>query len=657
MLICPQCQSENPNTNKFCQHCGRSLTSIVCPECKTNVPLSESNCQNCGTETGTVWWAIISKTQESSLEIREETIDLGVEPSEQEGVGTQILANSGLSSPNSAQEAFLDQHQRYKLLEPLPPLQEITATKEVQVRVLDCKPFQLSPIEANADSVMTMEIPAIAKTYLTLQAQFYEALPAIHDAWQQDNIMVLLIADRSHWPELIQLWHDPKTTQLQILHWLYEMTQLWEALESPHCRQSLLELSNLRVDEDGVLGLQRLYTEADTDQLTLQNLGQVWQVLFRESQRTQFGSLAELLADLHKGNVQTIHDLRSLLEAIATEIQATVPYTLDPQPEQEVVQPAAINVEVAAKQEQFVTPTILQLDEAQDSLTKSDDMATIVLPMQLISLEDAGRTDVGRQRNHNEDFFGIETTINKLEFPNQQVIQARGVYILCDGMGGHAGGEVASNLAVKTLQQYFQTHWQYNLMLPTADAIRDAVLLANQAIYDLNQQDARSGVGRMGTTLVMVLIQNTQVAVAHVGDSRLYRLSSKQGLEQVTVDHEVGQREILRGIEPEIAYGRPDAYQLTQALGPRDENFINPDVQFLELNEDTLLILTSDGLSDNDLIEEHWQTHLEPLLNSETSLESGVSNLIDLANHYNGHDNITAVVIRAKVHSNHQTSE
>jgi protein phosphatase len=139
-----------------------------------------------------------------------------------------------------------------------------------------------------------------------------------------------------------------------------------------------------------------------------------------------------------------------------------------------------------------------------------------------------------------------------------------------------------------------------------------------------------------------------------VGDSRLYRLSSKQGLEQVTVDHEVGQREILRGIEPEIAYGRPDAYQLTQALGPRDENFINPDVQFLELNEDTLLILTSDGLSDNDLIEEHWQTHLEPLLSSETSLESGVSNLIDLANHYNGHDNITAVVIRAKVHSNHE---
>lgn len=207
---------------------------------------------------------------------------------------------------------------------------------------------------------------------------------------------------------------------------------------------------------------------------------------------------------------------------------------------------------------------------------------------------------------------------------------------------------MASTLAVKTLQQYFQTHWQTH-QLPTKESIREAVLLANQAIYDLNQQDGRSGVGRMGTTLVLVLLQNTQVAVAHVGDSRLYRLSRKQGLEQVTLDHEVGQREILRGVEPAIAYSRPDAYQLTQALGPRDENFVNPDVQFLELSEDTLLILVSDGLSDNDLIEHHWHTHLEPLLTSEASLQHGVSRLIDLANQYNGHDNITAVLVRAKV--------
>jgi protein phosphatase len=255
---------------------------------------------------------------------------------------------------------------------------------------------------------------------------------------------------------------------------------------------------------------------------------------------------------------------------------------------------------------------------------------------------------VGRQRHHNEDFFGIETAINKLEFPKDRTVVARGLYILCDGMGGHAAGEVASKEAVKTLQQYFRTHWQ-SQQLPSEDTIREAVRLANQAIYDMNQQDARSGIGRMGTTLVMVLLSNTHVAVAHVGDSRLYRLSRERGLEQVTVDHEVGQRDISRGVEPAIAYARPDAYQLTQALGPREQNFIIPEVQFLELHEDTLLILVSDGLSDNDLLENHWHTHLEPLLSSGASLERGVSELIDLANQYNGHDNITAVVIRAQV--------
>lgn len=95
-----------------------------------------------------------------------------------------------------------------------------------------------------------------------------------------------------------------------------------------------------------------------------------------------------------------------------------------------------------------------------------------------------------------------------------------------------------------------------------------------------------------------------------------------------------------------------DAYQLTQALGPRDEHSINPDVDFFEINEDTLFILASDGLSDNDLLEIHWQTHLKPLLGSGTNLESGVIDLIDLANQYNGHDNITAILIRAKVRPN-----
>ncbi len=106
-----------------------------------------------------------------------------------------------------------------------------------------------------------------------------------------------------------------------------------------------------------------------------------------------------------------------------------------------------------------------------------------------------------------------------------------------------------------TLRQYFQEKWKSSPFLgansnklPGPDVLIEAVQLANKAIYDVNQKNARSGSGRMGTTLVMVLVQDTEAAVAHVGDSRLYRYTRKRGLEQITIDHEVGQREIQRGL-------------------------------------------------------------------------------------------------------------
>lgn len=661
MLICPQCKFENSNTNKFCQNCGASLTHKNCPECSTAVPVNAQSCPNCGTDCGTVWWAIIAKQA-----IGSEEIGTGGDGGNEE-VGTDEGAVPSLSPlPISSQlevGSYLDQEQRYQLLEPLPNLKELAANTEVCIKVLDCQPYQISPLLAVLEnrqkglltpSEEASRIPYLAKPYIALQSQGHSGIPPIHDAWEQSDIQVVLIPERSNWPRLLDLWQENTTSSLQILHWCYQMTQLWALLEPVNCRQSLLNLSNLLLDEDQTLTLGRLYSELLNNQLiadvpadlaeqttaeqeqplTIQALGRVWQALFRQSQRTQFGSVVQMLGDLEIGKIQTIAQLRSRLEEMSSEIVTPTDET------------------VPATEEQYTTaPTMLQFDELDDFNARNDDMPTVVLPMQLSSLQDTGQTDVGRQRHHNEDYFGIETNINKLELPKTRVLQARGLYILCDGMGGHAGGEVASELAVNTLRQYFQERWIAN-QLPTEDSIREAVYLANQAIYELNQKDARSGVGRMGTTLVMLLIQDSHAAVAHVGDSRLYRLTHKRGLEQITVDHEVGQREITRGVEASIAYARPDAYQLTQALGPRDENSINPDVEFFEINEDTLFILVSDGLSDNDLLESHWQTQLLPLLGSSTNLEAGVTDLIDLANQYNGHDNITAILIRAKVRPN-----
>lgn len=701
MLICPQCTFENPHTNKFCQNCGASLSHKVCPECSTEVPVNAQLCHNCGAECGTIWQAIILRTGneeageslsqpglESVLDEQLTLVENLLEPLPTEGVGEEreeknleqddqdnslsILISSSSNFPTSISQltagSFLDSEQRYQLLESLSTAEGNVVKAEVFVRVLDCQPYQISPIEAvlanqqhglvrlGIQSLEANGIPPIAKIYIILQSQNHPGIPTIHDAWQQDDMQVVLIEDRSDWQYLLDLWQDEKTSSLQILHWFYQMTQLWYALEPVNCCQSLLDLSNLRVDEDQTVALRKLYVatpdndsaiassaEAEMETLTIpgqpltiQALGQVWQELFRQSQRTQFGAVIQILDDLEIGKIQTIEQLRSRLEEIAAELET----------------PITVNSAFMAEK-QTTAPTILQLEDSEDFSLKSDDLPTFVLSMQLSSLEDAGRTDVGRQRTHNEDCFGINTKIDKLELPKSKVLQAYGLYILCDGMGGHAGGEIASELAVNSLREYFDECWITNHM-PTEDQIREAVYLANQAIYETNQQDARSGTKRMGTTLVMLLVHDTQAAVAHVGDSRLYRLTRKGGLEQITVDHEVGQREIARGVEANIAYARPDAYQLTQALGPRDQHSINPDIQFFEITEDSLFILVSDGLSDNDLLEIYGQTYLMPFLSSGTSLEQGVTELIDLANQHNGHDNITAILVRAKVRPNMQ---
>ncbi|QLE59125.1 serine/threonine phosphatase [Nostoc sp. TCL26-01] len=667
MLICPQCEFENPNTNKFCQNCGASLSHKVCPECSAEVPANTQHCHNCGAECGTVWWAIVKR---GIGELGAPSGDKGqwglVTGKEEVKEIIEQEDSTALSPCLLSAGSYLDKEQRYQLLESL-----AAESAEVGVKVLDCQPYQISPIAAilanqqqglATPALEANGIPSLAQTYMTLKSSNHPQIPKIHDAWQDGDLQVVLIEDRSHWQYLLDLWQKETTSSLQILSWCYQMTQLWALLEPVNCHYSLLELSNLRLDENQTIALQRLYVEPLNSKLemeyvppevdettaqeeaenlsisqappTVQALGQVWQELFRQSQRTQFGSVIQILGDLEQGKIQAIAQLRSRLAEVAQELEVTIIPTLEPM-----------------EAENTTSPTILQVDELEDTHGKADDMPTVVLSVQLSSLEDAGRTDVGRQRHHNEDYFGIETKIEKIELPKNRNLQARGLYILCDGMGGHAGGEVASELAVNTLRLYFQQNWTTN-QLPTEESIREAVYLANAAIYEKNQQDARSGVGRMGTTLVMLLIQGNQAAVAHVGDSRLYSVTRKWGLEQVTVDHEVGQREITRGVEAAIAYARPDAYQLTQALGPRDETAINPDVDFFEINEDSLLILASDGLSDNDLLEANWQTHLLPLLSSGTNLEQGVTELIDLANQYNGHDNITAILVRAKVRPN-----
>jgi protein phosphatase len=519
--------------------------------------------------------------------------------------------------------AYLDPQQRYQLLEPLPPLQ---SGETVTVKVLDTQPLQVSPLEALEKQPSTPSNPQLetfiitaAGPYFSLASEHSQYFPRLQDAWEQPFYSVILLEDFTNFPLLSDLWSNKKNTAQQIVHWLEDLVKLWVLLEPWNCRQSLLETQNLRVfsEDSPQLCLKQLYFESPDSTLSLSDLGLLWQELFHQSQRTLVGSLTEILRDLLEGKITTIEPLQQALRVVLEEINCPS------------------------------TPASRPIDPTEPPLPSLTQAATVILAQKLKSLEAVGRTDVGRQRDHNEDCFGMETQIKIEETPLGQTSSVRGLYILCDGMGGHAGGEVASQMAVDTLKDYFQN--QYPEGLPTAEILQDAILKANEAIYSENQQGVRSGVGRMGTTLVMALVVGHQVAVAHVGDSRLYRLTRTQGLQQVTVDHEVGQREIQKGIDPELAYSRPDAYQLTQALGPREEQFVHPEVQFLEIEEDTVFIIASDGLTDNNLLEIFCETQLAPLLKPETPLATAVDSLIALANQHNGHDNITAIVVRAWV--------
>lgn len=561
---------------------------------------------------------------------------------------------------------YLDADQRYQWWPRLDSEPEV-GTLLRQGQVLDCQPLRLNTIKLLTDNLqteleeidlsdpamltvhlqkMSLElatsselfiptIPTAAYVHLGLYLQFPYILPELHDTWQQTDPgsgvlqEIYVVSDRSSLPPLSEYWRDESLPPSQLLRWLDEMTDLWDAFAAWGCCSSLMDVSNLRVEEEQFLCLQRLIQQPTDVSLSIKELVAVWLELFSLAAPPHQQSFAPLQAQLESEQIADIAQLQAWLTEAATQLSGVTSVQTDSH---------GVSLDKSA------------LTTSSLSLASGGDIPTLILPNQLIQLEVVGQTNTGRDRHHNEDYFLIHHQLQQQITPAGQQVQADGLYILCDGMGGHAQGEVASCLAAETLYQFFESHsppeWGQQEELITA-----AILAANQALFSKNEQQSRSGVGRMGTTLVMLLLHNTQVWVAHVGDSRLYRVSRRRDLEQITLDHEVGQRDILRGVDPEIAYARPDAYQLTQALGPRDEQFIRPQIQAFEIDEDSVLLLCSDGLTDNNFLEQHYQSHLKPMLSTETNLDQATQALINLANQHNGHDNITVVTLRLRVQS------
>uniref|UniRef100_A0ACD5H0I3 Uncharacterized protein n=1 Tax=Desertifilum tharense IPPAS B-1220 TaxID=1781255 RepID=A0ACD5H0I3_9CYAN len=213
---------------------------------------------------------------------------------------------------------------------------------------------------------------------------------------------------------LVDLWREEQLSPQQIVFLLFEMVKLWESLEPLHCRQSLLIQDNLRVDEDQVIGLQRLYIESLHTPLSLQDLGRLWKELFEQSQQTYIGSLVLLLQQLQDGEIEDLEALQAKLRAIAEELtrepEISPPDLEDEDDLQPTTVPDANTVpDLEAAQMGLVSPIASNMPASAPTRFQTssfmpepksdvlDDQPTVVLPMQLFSLDNAGFTDTGTQ--------------------------------------------------------------------------------------------------------------------------------------------------------------------------------------------------------------------------------------------------------------------
>jgi protein phosphatase len=235
-------------------------------------------------------------------------------------------------------------------------------------------------------------------------------------------------------------------------------------------------------------------------------------------------------------------------------------------------------------------------------------------------------------------------------------------------VGGHDGGEIASQLAVQSLKIQLQTllaeaESESQALPPQVvmQQIEAVIRIVNELINHQNDNQARVGRQRMGTTLVMAVVipQHVQteegwsrvheVYLAHVGDSRAYWITPDY-CHLLTVDDDISRREVKAGRQVLAqAQERSDAGALTQALGTRSGDHLHPHLQRFILDETGILLLCSDGLSDNYRIEDAWANYIGLIVKDIVTLESAVASWIELANQKNGHDNTAVVLIQHKL--------
>lgn len=394
-------------------------------------------------------------------------------------------------------------------------------------------------------------------------------------------------------PELLGVWKD--ALSLRQLNWLWQWTNLWQPLSTEGVATSLLNPALLRV-EGSILRLLELQPDPQTPP-TLQQLGQFWSELIPAASPQIKKFYQQLCTQLTQGEIRSSEQLIELID-------------------QGIVECDRISSRTAT-----LTPS---------------------RRYQIFTL-----TDPGPSRSNNEDACYP---------PSGQLIEpltnVDALAIVCDGVGGQDGGEIASQLAIEALREQVEK-------LPDSAAkkqpttltieLEQAVCNANDLISQRNDREQRFERQRMGTTAVMARTAAHEIYITHVGDSRVYWIT-QHSCHQITQDDDLASREVRLGYSLyRDAVQQPSSGALVQALGMAPSATLHPTVQRFVLDEDSVFLLCSDGLSDYDRVDQYWQTEILPILQGQIDLPTAVARLIEIANRQNGHDNVTVALVYCQV--------
>ena len=244
----------------------------------------------------------------------------------------------------------------------------------------------------------------------------------------------------------------------------------------------------------------------------------------------------------------------------------------------------------------------------------------------------AAKTDPGLKRNHNEDYFSL--------------IEDEQLFLVADGMGGHACGEVASKMAADVIREFFSrskdddSTWPFKMdrqLSYLENRLVVGIKLANQRIFEAASRDAR--LKGMGTTVVIGQIAGDRLYIAHVGDSRCYRIRGET-VQQMTRDHSL--LEDYKDARPDMSDEEqrkfPHKNVITRALGMRET--VQVDVSGDDIQDGDVFVLCSDGLS--GMVDNR---RLVDTVRKSDDLEHAVTGLVDAANQAGGTDNITVLAL------------